>query len=184
MDLFESVFRRVQYGDGIEVIHTSASQVVIKNSKTNQEYTLHTSLGAEIKRMDVFKSRYFVAQATNCLLCGDLQQQIHSEVPWSFTNLEKFDFSIPNICLLFQQSEIYVIPYGKNDILGPCRTEFQALHLLSICVDSPSSLDVKLAAYLSDANTITVMNLMNGMSVATIAHDRTIDWLEVNIFLF
>lgn len=86
------------------------------------------------------------------------------------------------MCLLFQQSEIYLIEYGKSEVLGPCRTDYQALHLLSFQLDGMHG--AKFAAYLSDANTISIANLANGYVLANMSHERTVDWLEVFSFSF
>ena len=44
---------------------------------------------------------------------------------------EKYDFSNPNICMVFNAGELTLIEYGDNEPLGTCRTEFVKPSLIS-----------------------------------------------------
>lgn len=46
-----------------------------------------------------------------------------SEIQWRGSGNEKFDFSNPGVCMIFNAGELTLVEYGSNEILGVCRTE-------------------------------------------------------------
>lgn len=50
---------------------------------------------------------------------------------WRGAGNEKFDFSNPNICLIFNAGELTLVEYGNNEPLGTCRTEQMKSNLIS-----------------------------------------------------
>ena len=106
-----------------------------------------------------------------------------SEVPWSGSGSEKFVFDNEKVCMIFNSGELTFVEYGRNDILGSCRTEHTSPHLISVRLNEArheGASDVKKVAYLLDLQTICVSDLGTGVTEATVSHDSKIDWLDMN----
>jgi len=54
-----------------------------------------------------------------------------SEIKWKGYGNEKFDFSNPNVCMIYNAGELTLIEYGNDEILGNCRTEHMKKNLIS-----------------------------------------------------
>lgn len=72
-----------------------------------------------------------VANTNDTLIVGDIEVNITSEISWRGSGNEKYDFSNPGICMVFNAGELSIIEYGNNDILGTCRTEYMSTHYIS-----------------------------------------------------
>lgn len=108
-----------------------------------------------------------------------------SELPWRGSGNEKFDFSNPNICMVFNAGELSIIEYGVNEVIGTCRTENVHPNMISARLNySDQELrggkPTKVIAYLMDVMTICINDLSKNMIQATIPHDSKIDYLELN----
>ncbi len=108
-----------------------------------------------------------------------------SELPWRGSGNEKFDFSNPNICMIFNAGELSIIEYGLNEVIGTCRTENVHPSMISARLNySEQELrggkPTKVIAYLMDVMTICINDLSKNMIQATIPHDSKIDYLELN----
>ena len=57
------------------------------------------------------------------IFLGDMESCEVSELPWRGSGNEKFDFSNPKICMIFNAGELSIIEYGVNEVIGTCRTE-------------------------------------------------------------
>ena len=148
---------------------------------------LKSNFGCEITKINVYaEDRYIVANTIDTLLCGDLESCKLSEVPWSSNGSEKFVFDNPSVCMVYASGELSLIEYGKNEILGSCRTEKMKPTLCSVRInerppkrrpedrdayDAGSSRDNKKIAYLLDELTIRVLDLITGYAHATVNHD-------------
>ena len=67
--------------------------------------------------------------------------------------------------------------YGRNELLGSARTEHTSAHLVSVRLNESvgDSVDEnKKIAYLIDLQTIRVLDLVSGISIATITHDTKV----------
>ena len=111
--------------------------------------------------------------------------------------------------MIFNAGELCLVEYGVNDILGSVRTEFMNPHLIrwvgweggreggregwyhatpfSCCLSvrvnerrRRDSSDIKRVAYLVDLNTIAVVDLVSGVTMATFSHDSKVNWIEVS----
>jgi intraflagellar transport protein 172 len=92
--------------------------------------------------------------------------------------------------MVFNAGELTLVEYGKPVPLGACRTEYVNPHLISVRLcetrrkqgpnGSRVSEDIKRIAYLLDLQTIRLLDLNAQQTVATIALDSKIDWLELN----
>ena len=108
-----------------------------------------------------------------------------SELPWRGSGNEKFDFSNPSICMVFNAGELSIIEYGINEVIGTCRTENVHPNMISARLNySEQELrggkPTKVIAYLMDVMTICINDLSKNMIQATIPHDAKIDYLELN----
>lgn len=99
---------------------------------------------------------------------------------WRGSGNEKFDFSNPNVCMVFNAGELTLIEYGNNEPLGNCRTEHVKPHLISTRLCYSESDSTKAIAYLLDLQTICVLDLNTGSTLVNINHDSKIDFLELN----
>ncbi|CAD2220997.1 hypothetical protein, conserved [Angomonas deanei] len=143
-------------------------------------------MGNEIQRVNVHQDRFLVAYTSTTILVGDLISCKLSEVPWQLTGKESYVFDNPQVCMIFTAGELSLIEYGKNQLLGTCRTEERNAHRISVRVHDPSpdseleQQPRRVIAFLIDRETIQVDDLVSGMSVARISHTCKIDWLELN----
>lgn len=54
-----------------------------------------------------------------------------SELHWRGSGNEKFDFSNPNICMVFNAGELIIVEYGVNTPIGTARTESMGPNMIS-----------------------------------------------------
>jgi intraflagellar transport protein 172 len=101
----------------------SLSQVLVSRIENGQRIVLKSANGYEISKINVYQDRYLVASTHSTILLGDMETCKISELPWRGSGNEKFDFSNPNICMIFNAGELSIIEYGLNEVIGTCRTE-------------------------------------------------------------
>ncbi len=125
-----------------------------------------------------------MAHTHDTIIMGDLEQDKTSEIMWRGSGNEKFDFSNPNVCMIFNAGELTLVEYGNNEPLGTCRTEHMKSNLISARLNyqaaGESKSAVKMIAYLLDLQTICIQDLSNNTTLAQINHDSKIDFLEMN----
>lgn len=96
----------------------------------------------------------------------------------------------PQLCLVLRCGELSVIEYGVHEPLATCRTDHASPYLLSAaamdaCGTAPAA---RRLAYLVDAYTLRVIDMLGSrnaaagaasgdVALATITHERSIDWL-------
>ncbi|XP_048583111.1 intraflagellar transport protein 172 homolog [Nematostella vectensis] len=185
VELFDCCLRRSVYKNKFEMTYVGLSQVIVKNLSSGTRVVLKSHYGYEVDKVSIMgKDRYLVAYTTDTLLVGDLNSNKLSEVPWQATGgNEKFFFENESVCMVFNAGELSLIEYGNNEILGTVRTEFMNPHLISVRLNERKQRGIdenKKMAYLVDLKTISVVDLLSGLIVATISHDSKIDWLELN----
>jgi len=188
VDMFDVCIRRSRYRDTHEFTYVSLSQVIVKSLSTGARIVLKSSVGFEIKKINIFQERFLVAHTPESLLLGDLQSCRLSEIPWNSSSTEKFFFDTPTVCMIFKAGELSLVEYGCNEVLACARTEHMSPHLISVRIANaddpdaycPAGTDMKVIAYLLDIMTVRVSDLVDGKTVATISHDTRIDWLELN----
>lgn len=103
---------------------------------------------------------------------------------------EKYIFDNESVCIVYWAGEMTIVAYGRNEVLGVCRTEHMHPTLLSVVAqeghvqDARGNVETRIImarfAYLIDLQTIRVMDLLTNATLATINHDTHIDWLELN----
>lgn len=221
VDLFDTCLRRYSLRGQFEFTNVAHNQVIVKSLKTGHRIVLKSHMGYEIFRVNVQKDRYLIAHTQNTLLIGDLNTCQLSEIPWQLSGKERFIFSNPQVCMIYVAGELTLVEYGRNEILGTCRTTRVNSHRLSVRIHSrPADQDdgaagadgaatvttkggrptaktaspasgsksaaaakegpKKAIAYLVDAQTIQVDDLVTGRAGARIQHSSKIDWLELN----
>ena len=52
-------------------------------------------------------------------------------MPWSGSGSERFIFENPAVCMVYNAGELTLVEYGRNEILGSCRTEHVSPHYIS-----------------------------------------------------
>jgi intraflagellar transport protein 172 len=68
---------------------------------------------------------------------GDLESCNLSELPWMGSGSEKFYFDNPQIGMVFNAGELSLVEFGRNEILGSCRTEHMNSHYISVRIAPP-----------------------------------------------
>mgnify|MGYP000140699940 FL=1 len=187
VDVFEICLRKARYKGKFEFTYVSVSQVIVKELATGMKVAIKSDYGLEITKINIYQDRYIVAHTSDTLLLGDLESSRLSEVQWRGSGKEKYDFSNPRVCMIFNAGELTLIEYGSNEILGSCRTEQMNPHLISarlnysrVKTEEDYHKAVKVIAFLLDPNTICVQDLSTGNSIALINHDTRIDFIELN----
>lgn len=186
VDVFEICLRKARYKGKFEFVYVSISQVIVTELASSLKVAIRSEYGLEILKINIYKDRFIVANTSDTLLLGDLESSSLSEIQWRGSGKEKFDFSNDRVCMIFNVGELILVEYGHNEILGTCRTEQMAAHLISARLNYPRSEEdevkkaSKIIAYLLDPHTICIQDLVTKNSVGTINHDSRIDYLELN----
>lgn len=176
----------------------SPSQVIVRHLVSGTRITLRSQFGHELLKLRVQQDRFLVGHTTDTLLLGDLETCKLSEVPWVRSPMEtgvgardKFVFDNERCALVYAAGELQVIEYGRNEIIGACRTEHMSPHLISVRVDERPprrGTDIEGAAFggvgdptpnrkiafLLDAQTVRVLDLATGLTAATVTHDTKV----------
>ncbi|XP_039273606.2 intraflagellar transport protein 172 homolog [Styela clava] len=188
VELFDCCLKRTIVRNKFEITYVGLSQVVIRNLTSGTRVVLKSHFGYEVEDVKILgNDRYIVAHTSDTLLLGDLLENKLSEVSWQGTGgNEKFFFENENCCMIFNAGELSIVEYGSNVVLGSVRTEFMNPHLVSVRLNERrptkgrGEADNKKMAYLADAKTVTVLDLLTGFNVATIHHSSKLDWFELN----
>jgi len=193
VDLYDACIKRTRYKGKFEFTYVSLSQVIVKRLSSGTRIVLKSHFGCEIMKINIFQDRYLIAHTPETLLMGDLETCKLSEVSWSGSGKERFFFDNAAVCMVFNAGELSLVEYGRNELLGSCRTEYMNPHLISVRINErppprtdddlrfgPSTDDNKKIAYLLDVQTIRVLDLVTGITCATVNHDARVDWLELN----
>ena len=161
VDVFDICLKKSRYKGKFEFTYVSLSQVIVKRIENGQRIVLKSANGYEISKINVYQDRFLVAQTHSTLLLGDMESCKLSELPWRGSGNEKFDFSNPNICMVFNAGELSIIEYGLNEVIGTCRTENVHPNMISARLNySEQELrggdPTKIIAYLTDMQTIHI----------------------------
>lgn len=182
--LFESVLRRTVWQDKFELIFVAPSQLLVRSlTEPSQALTIESQLGLEIDDVRIMgRDNYLVARTEESLILCDLTRNLSSEVPWTASgHHERFYFENPTVCLIFNVGELSLVEYGENSILGSVRTEFVNPHVISVRLNERGNAkENKKLAFLLDAKTICVVDLISRMTSGQISHETKIDWLELS----
>ncbi|XP_017022793.1 intraflagellar transport protein 172 homolog [Drosophila kikkawai] len=182
--LFESVLRRTVWQDKFELIFVAPSQLLVRSlTEPSQQLTIESQLGLEIDDVRIMgRDNYLVARTEESLILCDLTRNLSSEVPWTASgHHERFYFENPNVCLVFNVGELSLVEYGDNAILGSVRTEFVNPHVISVRLNERGNgRENKKLAFLLDAKTICVVDLVSRLTSGQINHETKIDWLELS----
>jgi intraflagellar transport protein 172 len=156
--------------------------MVIKNTETNKRLVIKSQLSSDILKLNIYLDNYIVMATRESIVLGDLEGEKCSELPWNVTGKEKFDFNNPNVCMIYSSGELALVEYGRNDILGYCRTEYIHSNLISVRLGTGVTVgktqSIKVIAYLIDLNTIYIQDLQTQTYIANLTHDSKIDFLE------
>ena len=179
-----------------EFTYVSLSQVIVRRltgPNAGHRIVLKSQFGQEISKINVFHDRYLIAKTPKTLLCGDLDSCRLSEVQWetSETVKERYIFENAACAMVYCAGELTMIEYGKNEILGTCRTEHMRSAVLSVRINErppprseakdnggargpnggpgdASEWNNKKVAYLLDVLTARVLDLATGVGIAEV----------------
>lgn len=182
--LYESVLKRTIWQDKFELIFVAPSQLLVRSlAEPTQQLTIESQLGLEIDDVRIMgKDNFLVGRTEESLILCDLTRNLASEVPWTASGRhERFYFENLNVCLIFNVGELSLVEYGDNRILGSVRTEFVNPHVISVRLNERGNArENKKLAFLLDAKTICVVDLVSQMISGQINHETKIDWLELS----
>ncbi|XP_013113055.2 intraflagellar transport protein 172 homolog [Stomoxys calcitrans] len=182
--IFESVLKRTIWQDKFELIFVAPSQLLVRSlQEPNEQMTIESQLGLEIDDVRIMgKDNYLVARTEESLILCDLTRNLVSEVPWTASGRhERFYFENPTVCLIFNVGELSLVEYGEPQILGSVRTEFVNPHVISVRLNERGTTrDNKKLAFLLDAKTICVVDLISQMVIGQVNHETKIDWIELS----
>eukprot|EP00854_Cymbomonas_tetramitiformis_P006568 gene6568-7868_t len=183
VDMYDACIRRHRYKGKFEFTYVSNSQVIVKRLSSGTRIVLKSHFGYEITKINIYEDQYLIAHTPETLLMGDLESCKLSEVPWSGSGNERFFFDNHQVCMIYNAGELSLVEYGRNEVLGTCRTEHMSPFLISVRLNEGRheiSDDNKKIAFLIDVQTIRILDLNTGVTIATITHEARIDWLELN----
>lgn len=205
VDLFEAYLKKNLFKDKFEIIYVTQSQLIVRNIESKKKLIINPKLSQDILGIKIYKDNYIIMTNRESLIIGEIDSEKQSEIYWNVTNKEKFDFSNPNVCMIYNAGELALVEYGNNEILGYCRTEYIHVNLISvrlfyanqtinkinnktieddISVNTTNNLkntqNIKIIAYLIDLNTIYIQDLVLQNIITTITHEEKIDYLELN----
>lgn len=156
VDLYDACIRRVRYKGKFEFTYVSTSTVIVKRLSSGATTTpskisafpptppspprawagarivLKSHFGYEVTKVNIYEDRYLIAHTHETILLGDLESCKLSEVPWTGSGNEKFHLENEKVCMIFNSGELTIVEYGRNEILGSCRTEYMSPHLISV----------------------------------------------------
>ncbi|XP_065359796.1 intraflagellar transport protein 172 homolog [Calliphora vicina] len=182
--VFESVLKRTIWQDKFELIFVAPSQLLVRSmQEPHDQLTIESQLGLEIDDVRIMgKDNYLVARTEESLILCDLTRNLVSEVPWTASGRhERFYFENPTVCLIFNVGELSLVEYGESQILGSVRTEFVNPHVISVRLNERGNTrDNKKLAFLLDAKTICVVDLLSQMIIGQVNHETKIDWIELS----
>eukprot|EP00760_Papus_ankaliazontas_P035970 PhM_4_TR811/c0_g1_i1/m.62923/K19676/IFT172; intraflagellar transport protein 172 len=191
VDVYEACLRRCRYKGTFEFTYVSQNQVIVRRISSGTRIVLKSMYGHEIQKVNIYQDRFLVANTAVTVLLGDLQTCKLSEIQWQMNSINRIFFDNPQVCMLFQMGELCLVEYGRNEVLGTCRTDHIKPSLISVrVVDPPGVREIpadqledrrrKVIAYLIDKHTIQLDDLVSGLTVGHIQHTNRIEWLELN----
>ena len=116
------------------------SQVIVRRlvgPNAGHRIVLKSQFGQEISKINIFHDRYLIAKTPKTLLCGDLDSCRLSEVQWESSESvkERYIFENASCAMVYCAGELTLVEYGKNEILGTCRTEHMRSAVLSVRIN-------------------------------------------------
>jgi len=183
IEAYDACIRRYTYQGKFEFTYVSTSQVIVKRlGGTGTRIMVKSRFNLEISKINIYQERFVVAHTPETLLMGDMEICKLSEVAWAGSGQEKYFFDNPAVGMVFNAGELSLVEYGCNEVLGSCRTEHMNPHFISVRTNEArgEAKGNKKIAYLQDLQTIRILDLDSGITVATIEHDSKVDWLELN----
>lgn len=185
VDLFEAFITKKKFKEKFEITYVTHSQIIIKNLETSKRLIFKPKHSQEIVGMKIYKDNFIVITTRESIILGDIENEKQSEIVWNINGKEKYDFSNPNVCMIYAAGELTLIEYGNDEILGYCKTEYIHTDLISARLHyNNQSLNknstIKVISYLIDLNTIYIQDLVTQSLIGTITHEEKIDFLELN----
>ena len=177
VDVYDASLKKIKYKGKFEFNYVAPNQIVVKTIATGNRVVVKSNFSNEIRKINVFQDRYVVANTHETLLLGDLETNRISEMMWKESENEKYDFSNPNICMVFNSGELTLVEYGNNEPLGNCRTEHMKRNLISCRISYSASEKAKAKktiAFLLDLQTISIQDLDSNSTIAHIMHDSKV----------
>ena len=196
VELFRCRWKSKLIGSRFEVNFIGTRQVVINDLQ--EKYSSTFTAEHDIHDVKIIGKRpHAVIWTENtlimaCIISGS--SIIQSEIEWHGLTKHgvRFSFDYENVVLISAVGELFLVQLGQNKILRSVRTDFTSPHLLSVRIQDVNinnetqlqrgnnSDSVKVFAYLLDAQTISVIDLVTGLQLCIWSHSQRIDWMELN----
>jgi intraflagellar transport protein 172 len=101
VDIYDASLKKIKLRGKFQLNYVSPSQVLIQVLENNKESVLKSANSLEITKINVYNDRYAVGNTFETLIVVDLETGKTSEIYWKGAGNEKFDFSSPNLCMIF-----------------------------------------------------------------------------------
>eukprot|EP00210_Caulerpa_lentillifera_P003637 g3472.t1 len=178
VELFDFYLHRTLHRKSFEFTYVNQSSVIVKTLMTGSRLVLKSVYGLEILKTKIYQNKFIAAHTPETLLLGNLETCALSEIQWNHLSNEKERFYFENDkgCALFCFGEIYVVEFGRNEILGLFPVRKLTPYTLSLVINESR----KMIGYLIDAKTIEIHCLGENNESCEISHPIKIDWLEIN----
>ena len=145
----------ILYGK-FDLNYFTSSQIVIKTLASGKKSFVKSNNYEITKTPKIYQDRYAVAVTSETIIVGDLELEKCSEIMWRGSGNEKYDFSNPNVCMIFNAGELTLVEFGNNEPLGTCRTEHMKQQLISARLNYIGEKGTKTIAFLLDLQTICI----------------------------
>ncbi|KAJ1625158.1 WD40-repeat-containing domain protein [Pavlovales sp. CCMP2436] len=131
VEMYDACIHRYRYRGKFEFTYVSAPRDWCAH---RPQIALRIRGAFLVTKINIYEDRFLIAHTPETLLMGDLDTCKLSEVPWQTTSKEKFLFDNERVCVICTQAELTLVEYGRNEVLGSCRTEYMNPHQLSVKV--------------------------------------------------
>ena len=95
----------------------SKDTIKIKHLQTQKFMVIKTQNSSKLMSVKFPLDNFFAIFRKVILIIGNLNEEKFSEIPWIRTGNEQFIFYNLNICIIFNGEGLFLIEFGKNEIL-------------------------------------------------------------------
>ena len=123
VDLYEVYLYKGIIKEMFEMSIITKDTIKIKHRQTQKFKVIKTQNSSKIKAVKITLENFFVIFRKDVLITGNLNAEKFSEIAWIKTGNEKFIFDNLNICIIFNGEFLFLIEFGKNEILFSVETK-------------------------------------------------------------
>ena len=99
----------------IEIINDN--NINITNKQNGKSINIMSQYSSPIQSHEIYLDNFLVIFKNKSLILMDFKQEKYSEISWTKTGSEKFDFNSPYICIICDSEGLALVEFGMNEIL-------------------------------------------------------------------